>query len=53
MSKCIICGEKEATVPDRNTLSSRKKVCKDCHAARLRGDLVHILAVERRRKEPR
>lgn len=47
MSKCIICGEKEATVPDRNTLSSRKKVCKDCHAERLKDDLVYILLAQK------
>lgn len=45
MSKCIVCHERPAAVPDRNTMSLRKRVCRECHAARLTGDLRHVLEV--------
>ena len=46
MSICIICREHPAEVPDRNSQSLRpvKRVCRACHAARLRSDLKHIVA---------
>ena len=53
MSKCIVCREREAAVPDRNTMSQRKRVCRECHALRLTGDLRHVLAVHESRKAPR
>jgi hypothetical protein len=46
---CKLCGKNKATVPDRNTGRLVNRVCSECHAARLRGDLVQIL--ERRAKE--
>lgn len=46
--KCIICHERKATVPDRNSMSGRKKICYECHAGRLRGDLQNILAIHNR-----
>ena len=50
--KCIICGEKEATVPDRNEYpSKRKKLCIDCHSNRLKNDFVDILLIERKRRQ--
>jgi hypothetical protein len=49
MSLCIICHEKEATVPDRDSGSSRNKLCTDCHAARLRGDIKYILALHKKK----
>ncbi len=50
--KCIICHEKEATVPDRNRPGRPiKRVCSDCHSDRLRGDLKVILEYERVKKE--
>jgi len=51
MSNCIICGTREATIPDRNSGSSRKKLCHFCHAERLKGDIRHILAVEMKRRK--
>ena len=36
---CIVCHKRVAVVPDRNTTSVRKKVCRDCHVARLNADL--------------
>ena len=50
--KCIICYEREAVLPDRNASPNRRKrVCRECHAGRLKGDFLHILAVEKKRKE--
>ena len=51
--KCIVCNDKEATVPDRNEgcFAKRKKVCSDCHANRLKNDFINILLVERKRRE--
>lgn len=43
MAKCIVCKKREATVPDRNTLSMRFRICSECHARRLQGDLRRIL----------
>ena len=49
--KCIICGKKEATIPDRNEYPSRrKKICVDCHSDRLRHDFIDVLEAEKRRK---
>lgn len=41
--KCIICGEREATIPDRNSASRRKMLCSKCHAERLTNDLQGII----------
>jgi len=51
--KCIICGENEATIPDRNEgpWGKRKKVCKECHTNRLRNDFIGILEIERKRRQ--
>jgi pimeloyl-ACP methyl ester carboxylesterase len=44
MSKCIVCHEREARVPDRNRPGRPiKRVCRECHAARLTGDLTALL----------
>ena len=53
MSLCIICGKGEAEVPDRDSGSSRNKLCVECHAKRLRGDMGHILRVEQKRRQER
>jgi hypothetical protein len=50
MGLCIICHTKDATTPDRDSGSSRKKLCSDCHAERIKGDLRRILMIERRRR---
>lgn len=37
--KCIVCRTRPAQVPDRERLGRPiKRVCRECHAARLRGD---------------
>ena len=43
MSKCIRCHAREAVLPDRYSMSPRKKICRECHADRLKGDLKVIL----------
>jgi hypothetical protein len=40
---CVICREREARVPDRESGNSRKRVCRECHAERLTGDLRRVL----------
>lgn len=54
MSICIICREHPAEVPDRNSQSLRpvKRVCRACHAARLRSDLKHIVAENSPQRQP-
>lgn len=51
MSLCIICHTRDATVPDRNSGSSRKRLCSKCHGERLKADLRHILWLNKKRKE--
>ena len=49
---CEICGANPATVPDRERIGrSINRVCGSCHAARLRGDMVHIMECHKRRRE--
>ena len=50
---CKLCHERPATVPDRNSgsLKFRREVCTECHAERLRGDLIYIMEVEQKRAE--
>ncbi len=51
MSKiCILCNKNPAVVPDRERMGSPiKRVCRECHSDRLRGDLIKIM--KRRKKE--
>jgi len=43
MSKCILCGENRATIPDRSRMGRPiMRVCKQCHTARLTNDLALI-----------
>lgn len=45
---CVLCGERPAEVPDRNRMGRPiKRVCKACHAGRLRRDLRHISEMAR------
>lgn len=47
---CIICGKNEATIPDRNQNNIGRlinKICKYCHAERLKGDVQNILQKHR------
>ena len=50
---CIICRKRKAELPDRNYQGIGrpiKKICKECHSERLKGDLVGILETERKRR---
>jgi len=41
---CTICHERPRQVPDRNKPGNfALKVCRECHSARLRGDLRRVL----------
>lgn len=51
MSLCVICHTHDATIPDRNTGSSKKRLCSACHAERLKGDLRNILRIEAKRRQ--
>jgi len=51
MAKCVVCHERPAAVPDRNTMSLRKKVCRECHIERLRVDLQRVLVAHAKRYE--
>jgi len=44
MKLCIVCHERPPEVPDRNSTSRRKAVCRKCHGERLLGDLRSIVA---------
>jgi len=54
MNLCIVCHERKAEVPDRErrTAWGTKRVCRQCHADRLMGDVNRILRFEaEKRKE--
>jgi hypothetical protein len=53
MSLCIICHTHYATVPDRYSGSSRKRLCFNCHADRLKGDLRDIINRYNKQKRER
>ncbi len=41
---CVLCRERPAELPDRNVMGRPiKKVCRECHRDRLRGDLARAL----------
>ena len=49
---CEICGEKPATVPDREQMGRLiNRVCSSCHALRLAGDIQRILELRKQRLE--
>lgn len=42
--RCIVCRERLATVPDRERMGRPiKRVCRECHRARLAEDVARIL----------
>ena len=46
---CELCHARPAAVPDRNRPGRLvARVCRECHAERLRGDLREILRMRRR-----
>ena len=50
---CIVCHVRPAAVPDRNLGGIGrpiKKVCSECHAVRLKGDIERVLEAHARRK---
>ena len=48
--KCILCNVNEAVVPDRERMGRPiKRVCRECHADRLREDWIAIMS--RRKKD--
>jgi hypothetical protein len=49
--KCEICGEKPATVPDRERMGRLiNRVCSSCHSLRLAGDMKRILELREKRR---
>lgn len=49
MKLCILCHHNPPELPDREQMGRRiKRVCRGCHAARLRGDLQAILALRKK-----
>lgn len=51
---CEVCGERPAAVPDRNRIGRPiKRICRECHAARLRGDLRKVLKAYEQKKNIR
>ena len=51
-TKCILCGVGPREVPDRERMGRPiKRVCRSCHAARLRSDLDYILQVRQQRRK--
>ncbi len=50
MSKCILCEENKAVLPDRDRMGRPiARICKQCHAARLTGDLEYITKCRERK----
>lgn len=49
---CKLCRLRPAAVPDRNIMGRPiKKICRECHAARICGDLARVLEFERMRRQ--
>ena len=48
---CEICGEKPATVPDRERMGRLiNRVCSSCHSLRLVGDTKRIMELHEKRR---
>ena len=48
---CEICGEKPASVPDRERMGRLiNRVCLSCHALRLAGDMKQIMELREKRR---
>jgi hypothetical protein len=49
MKLCVICSKRPAEVPDRERMGRPiKRVCRQCHAGRLVGDLRELKAREQK-----
>jgi hypothetical protein len=47
---CEICDERPAAVPDRERMGRPiKRVCRECHAQRLAGDMREIMRLRKKR----
>jgi hypothetical protein len=47
---CELCHARRAAIPDRNRMGRPiKRICRECHAVRLRADLLKVLEVNRKR----
>lgn len=52
MKTCILCGKNPRELPDRNIQGRPiKRVCRECHAGRLRGDIVTVLEANKPKKD--
>lgn len=52
--RCELCDERPAAVPDRNRMGRPiKRICRECHAARLRGDIQYVMEVREKRRRSR
>ncbi len=50
--KCVVCGQRPAAVPDRETMGRLiLRVCRECHAQRLAEDFERIMAQRNKRTE--
>ena len=53
MKKCEICGQRPATVPDRDRPGRLiNRICSECHRRKLSGDLKVVVAKKARESEP-
>lgn len=51
MKLCILCELRPREVPDREQMGRQiNRICRECHRARLRGDLQTILADRDKRR---
>ncbi len=49
MGLCVLCRVRPAAVPDRERIGRPvKRVCRECHAERLRGDIEKIMKAHNR-----
>jgi hypothetical protein len=49
---CEICGEKPATVPDRERIGRlSNRLCSSCHTLQLTGDMKRILELREKRRQ--
>ena len=47
---CVVCNKRPAAVPDRNQMGRPiLRVCRECHAERLRGDLAYVMKLRERK----
>jgi len=47
---CCRCHKRQATIPDRETMSPVPRFCSECHAAKLAGDFRAILQLAEKKR---